>query len=191
MTLSWAGGFVVISLCRKPEGRSPPPPLGELSTISDPGSEEQVVPPSTLHPLNAVEVPTKDVSAAVEHARGATVELKGYNGTALDSATVVASSNLFEIVIGYVDKVVQFGDIISQVLLTLRASFTRAYNGMTFSGPSVCQSGMGCIDSRSQGLNRRLSNAIVGPDIVSSHFEDFKGSTRSRRQNKRSLIDHR
>ena len=57
------------------------------------------------------------VSSAIEHAKVTTERLKGYGGTAIDNVTTVTSSDLCGTLLGYVDKVVQLGDVVSKVAL--------------------------------------------------------------------------
>jgi hypothetical protein len=154
--------FVVISVHRKVEGLPT-----EAPAIADPGSDYPLPPvrdtlppsnttPNVPHPTNA-----DDVHAVVDHATTTTAGLKGYDGNTLDTVITVTSSDLCGTILGYVDKVVRLGDIVSQVLLAFTLPHVFVQRD-TYLGPSICQVGMGSIDLSSQGLIRLLFVLIVG-----------------------------
>jgi hypothetical protein len=95
--------------------------------ITSPGGGEHVVaiqetPPPILyphHPPKVTEETTECVVAVVEQAKTTTAKLNGYDGTPMDNINAVTSSDLCGTILGYVDKVVQFGDVVSQVILPL------------------------------------------------------------------------
>jgi len=130
-------GSVVVSLRRKPGEPAATPLVSEGPRIPDPGNDEQVVairdvshPATSFNPhasdsSKSPEQAADSVSSAIEHARATTGKLKGYGGTAIDNVTAVTSSDLCGTLLGYVDKVVQLGDVVSKVTLSyaLRTSF--------------------------------------------------------------------
>ena len=119
-------GSIIVSLRRKPGEPASITPLGdEGPKIPAPGNDEQVIaaqevshPTTSLNP-NASKSPEQAadrVSSVIEHARATTERLKGYGGT--DNVTVATSSDLCSTLLGYVDKVVQLGDVVSKVTLS-------------------------------------------------------------------------
>ena len=67
--------------------------------------------------LNAVSEAAEHDSALMERAPTAVARLKRYDGAVVDNVTAAIASDLCATILGYVDKVVQLGDVISQVLL--------------------------------------------------------------------------
>jgi hypothetical protein len=112
-------GLVVVSLNRRYEDQSS---VTQESAI-----------PSTI--------PVDGVLAELERAEATTAQLKGYHGAVVDNITTVTSSDVCITVIGYVEKVVQFGDIISQV--TLYSSFGSSPNVTSISRFTRMQSSHG------------------------------------------------
>jgi hypothetical protein len=121
-------GSIIVSLRRKPgEPASIAPLGGEGPKIPAPGNDEQVIaaqevshPTTSLNP-NASKSPEQAadrVSSVIEHARATTERLKGYGGTTIDNVTAATSSDLCSTLLGYVDKVVQLGDVVSKVTLS-------------------------------------------------------------------------
>jgi hypothetical protein len=106
---------------RKPEERP-----ADAPTITEPGNDDPGLPipgappatTDTLHPPNIVNEAADVVPTAVEDAKTAVAKLNGYDGRAMDRITTVTSSDLCGTILGYVDRVVKLGDIVSQVLLT-------------------------------------------------------------------------
>jgi hypothetical protein len=121
ISLSGKRGFVVVSVCRRPNIVS--------ATITGPSSEEPAVPvaqtsrpssaPYVTPASNAIGDVTTNVPVAVEQARTATAKLKSYHGTAMDNIAAVTTSDLCGTILGYVDRVVQFGDKLSQVRISV------------------------------------------------------------------------
>ena len=114
----------MVSVCREPEELCKNAP-----TITDHDGSDPVLPvhdvvPPSIHTanlvgpniVNASEAGGHD-SAAMERATTAVARLKCYDGTVVDNVTAVISSDLCVTILGYVDKVIQLGDMISQVLL--------------------------------------------------------------------------
>ena len=115
----------MISVDRKCEGL---PTIVDASSDYPPQPVREPPPPSTTtpsvpHPRN------EDIHAAVEHAKAGTAGLQGYDGTAIDVVTSVTSSGLCSTIIGYVDNLVQVGDVISKVFLSLTVP-SRSYDEM-------------------------------------------------------------
>jgi len=125
-------GSIIVSLCRKlGEPASITPLGGEGPRIPDSADDGHVVAvvqevshPATgfgPHVSNSSKSPEQapdSVSSAIEHAKVTTERLKGYGGTTIDNVTAVTSSDLCGTLLGYVDKVVQLGDIVSKVPLS-------------------------------------------------------------------------
>ena len=124
-------GSIIVSLCRKlGEPASITPLGGEGPRIPDSADDGHVVAvvqevshPATgfgPHVSNSSKSPEQapDSVSAIEHAKVTTERLKGYGGTTIDNVTAVTSSDLCGTLLGYVDKVVQLGDIVSKVPLS-------------------------------------------------------------------------
>jgi hypothetical protein len=108
----------VVSVNRTRQGQP-----AEASTVTGPDNDDRTpirsidATPDMTHPPNVVSEALDDVPAALERARAGTARLHGYDGTAVDGITALTSSDLCGTILGYVDKVVQLGNIVSQVLL--------------------------------------------------------------------------
>ena len=98
-------------------------------TNVDPGSDypprsvRGLLPPKTtpgvLNLLNEDEI-----HADVERAKAGTVGLQGIDdGTAMDTVISITSSDLCWTIVGYVDKLVQLGDVISTVIFSVTIQF--------------------------------------------------------------------
>jgi len=121
-------GSIIVSLCRPPgEPPSTTPLGGEGPKIPAPGNDEQVIaaqkvshPTTSLNPntSKSTEQAVDRVSSAIEHARATTERLKGYGGTTIDNVTAATSSDLCSTLLGYVNKVVELGDVVSKVTLS-------------------------------------------------------------------------
>jgi hypothetical protein len=84
----------------------------------------------------------------LEHAEAATANLKSYDGRVADAIISATSSDICNTVVGYIDKVVQFGDAISQVSLFSKSPFSRCSSA---SGPSLCKARVADAHIRPQG----------------------------------------
>ena len=125
-------GSIIVSLCRKlGEPASITPLGGEGPRIPDSADDGHVVAvvqevshPATgfgPHVSNSSKSPEQaldSVPSAIKQAKVTTERLKGYGGTTIDNVTAVTSSDLCGTLLGYVDKVVQLGDIVSKVPLS-------------------------------------------------------------------------
>ena len=119
-------GSIIVSLCRKPgEPASFTPLGGEGPRIPDSADDGHVVAfiQEVSHPATSFGPPVSNsskspeqaldsVSSTIEHAKVTTERLKGYGGTTIDNVTAVTSSDLCGTLLGYVDKVVQLGDVV-------------------------------------------------------------------------------
>jgi len=119
INLSLTGSLVLVSVRRKHEERP-----AEAPTIPDPANNHPAppvlplstsTPPNMPYPPNIVSEAADSVPTVVERARTTMAGIKGYDGTTMDGITTVSSSDLCGTILGYVDKVVRLGDIISQV----------------------------------------------------------------------------
>jgi hypothetical protein len=72
-------------------------------------TREDAIPPSDSNR------PAAEVLSEVTLAEAATARLRGYDGSVVDDVTAVTSSDLCSSILVFVDRVVQIGDVISQV----------------------------------------------------------------------------
>ena len=66
-------------------------------------------------PSTAPDRPEAEILAEVKRAEATTAKFGNHDGTVLDDITAVTSSDVCNTVLGHVDKVMQIGDVISQV----------------------------------------------------------------------------
>jgi hypothetical protein len=81
------------------------------------------------HAPNSSDQGAARVFTEIELAKATTERLgKGYDGTVIENIATVSSSDLCGSILGYVDKIVQLGDILSQVV----TPHTFHVNGFTY-----------------------------------------------------------
>jgi hypothetical protein len=86
----------------------------------------------------------------LERAEVATANLRSYDGRIADAIISVTSLDLCNTVLGYINKVVQFGDTISQVSHTLKSPFFSLLNCFR-----------SILMQNSRGRHSRLSTRLV------------------------------
>jgi hypothetical protein len=87
----------------------------EIAGVRVPTTAELNITSNTTHnQAQPAEEGTNLISSAIQRAAKTTDTMKGYNGELVDAVTAVKSSDMCGIVLQYLDKLVSFGDSISQ-----------------------------------------------------------------------------
>ena len=147
----------MVSWSRKPEEQTTVTsidpnisPSNEVTNVAVADASESTS-KADVHAPKSSEQGAARVFTEVELAKATAERLgKGYDGTVIENVATVSSSDLCGSILGYVDKIVQLGDVLSQVVTPDSSSLTDSL--MNRIGSSICQAGVASADRCSQGL---------------------------------------
>jgi hypothetical protein len=116
-------GSIMVSWSRKPEEQTTVTPIDPNTSPSNEVTNVAVADASEYTSATAAHAPKSSEQEAahvfteVELAKATAGRLgKDYDGTVIENVATVSSSDLCGTILGYVDKIVQLGDILSQVV---------------------------------------------------------------------------
>jgi hypothetical protein len=98
-------------------------------------------------PSTAPNRPEAEILAEVKRAEATTAKFGNHDGTVLDDITAVTSSDVCNTVLGHVDKVMQIGDVLSQVIPHHATPCSYPIVTFLFLGPSICETRMAGADA--------------------------------------------